>query len=58
MKYIAQFSLEDKEKLNSLFKYHASPLVRRRAHMLLLSSEKFSINDIYNEPRKLDHRLR
>ena len=46
MKYVAPLSLDDEEKLKTLFKHHASHLVRRRAHMLLLSSEKFSITDI------------
>lgn len=46
MKYIALLSFEDKENLSSLFKHHVSHLVRRRAHMLLLSAEKFSISEI------------
>ncbi len=46
MKYITPLSQEEKKALNSLFKEHSSHLVRRRAHMLLLSAEKFSINEI------------
>ncbi len=46
MRYVKTLSEKDKEELNFLFKNHASHNVRRRAHSVLLSAEKFRVNEI------------
>ncbi len=46
MRYIETLSEKDKEDLTSLFKYHNSHSVRRRAHTILLSAERFSVGQI------------
>lgn len=46
MRYVKTLSEKDKEELNFLLKNHASHNVRRRAHSVLLSAEKFRINEI------------
>lgn len=46
MRYVENLTEQDKEDLDSLFKNHVSHNVRRRAHTVLLSSQKFRINEI------------
>ncbi|MBT3712908.1 MAG: IS630 family transposase [Anaerolineae bacterium] len=46
MRYVETLSEKDKEDLGSLFKNHVSHNVRRRAHTVLLSAQKFRINEI------------
>lgn len=46
MRYVKTLSEKDKKDLDLLFKQHASHNVRRRAHTVLLSAQKFCINDI------------
>lgn len=46
MRFISSLSESDKEQLTTLFKYHDSYSVRRRAHLILLSTDGFSIDEI------------
>jgi transposase len=46
MRYVEILSEKDKEDLVSLFRNHVSHSVRRRAHTILLSAQKFHINEI------------
>jgi transposase len=46
MRFVSALSESDKEQLTALFKYHASHSVRRRAHSILLSSDRFTIDEI------------
>lgn len=46
MRYVKTLSEKNKEELDFLLKNHASHNVRRRAHSVLLSAEKFRVNEI------------
>ena len=46
MRYVETLTEQDKKDLDALFKNHVSHNVRRRADTVLLSSQKFRINEI------------
>ncbi len=46
MRFVAPLSESDKEQLTALFKYHDSHSVRRRSHLILLSADGFTIDEI------------
>ena len=46
MRFVVPLSELEKETLNELFKNHPQHRTRMRGHMILLSAEKFSINEI------------
>jgi transposase len=46
MRYVLPLSEKDSKELASLFKYHNSHSVRRRAHLIILSADGFSIGEI------------
>lgn len=46
MRFIQSLSEKDTKELTSLFRYNTSHSVRRRAHLILLSANGFSINEI------------
>ena len=58
MRYIGTLSERDKKDLTSLFKHHNSHSVRRRAHTVLLSAERFTVGEIAHISGRLLSSLR
>lgn len=48
MKYVKSLSLADKSALNELMRTSRSFRVRKRAHVILLSSRKYKIDQLAN----------
>jgi len=46
MKFVTPLTETEKKQLNELFNQHPSPRVRKRAHCILLSDRRFSIDEI------------